>query len=142
MSEQLAQFYFLVETGLRELEIDPSQCKGDLPGQWNLAFGDIIIGIDVWSIPEQNNKVVFQVQTALARIPEENVEAFYKELLEVNYIMYGIAFSMVDGVIYLKTMRDAHDMHHNDVVDAIRLCGFYAEHYGNQFVKDFNVQLY
>lgn len=140
MSEQLSSFYFLVENALREMSIEPSQSKGEMPGQWNIAFGDMAIGIDVWSIPEQDNKVVFQAQSALLKVPEENQEAFYRELLEINYIMYGIAFSVVDGSVYLKTMRDAHDIGHNDVLYAIRLCGFYGEHYGNELHKKYGAE--
>lgn len=137
MSQEVAAYYFIVENALRELGIDPVQCKGEIPGQWNLAFGDLIVGIDLWEVPEQDNKLVFQVQVPIVTIPDDRKEEFYRTLLEVNYIMYGVSFSVVDQSVYLKTMREANELKHSDVVNAIHFCGHYAEHYQKELFDRF-----
>lgn len=137
MAQDLSPYYFIVDNALRDLGLEPNQCRGDLPGQWNLAYGEITVGIDLWEVEEQDEKIVFQVQTPVMTLPKSKTGEFCKELCEINYVLYAVSFSIVDGTVYLKTMRDAGDIKHQDVLTAIEYCGYYAEHYQKALLEKY-----
>lgn len=129
MAQDLSPYYFIVDNAMRDMGLDPNDARGEIAGQWNLAYGEITVNIDLWEVEEQDEKLVFQVQAPIMTIPEKNQGNFFRELCEINYVLYAVAFSVVDGAVYLKTMRDARDIKQKDVGNMIEHCGFYAEHY-------------
>jgi len=129
MAQDLSPYYFIVDNAMRDLGLEPSETRGEMQGQWNLAYGEITLNIDLWDVEEQDGKIVFQVQAPLVIQPKKKLGEFYRELLEINYILYGVAFSTVEESVYLKTMRDAGAIKQKDVSEMIEYAGFYAEHY-------------
>lgn len=137
MAQDISPYYFIVENALRELGVEPGDCKGEMEGSWNLAYGELTLGIDLWEVPEQDDKIVFQVQAPVLKIAENAPAGFYKDVLGINFVLYAVAFAAVDGTLYLKTMRDAADMKHADVVSSIEHAGFYAEHYQKELLSKY-----
>ncbi|MBI1183007.1 hypothetical protein GC194_01955 [bacterium] len=130
MAQDLSPYYFIVDNAMRELGLEPSDTRGDMAGQWNLAYGEVTLNIDMWEVEEQDGKIVFQVQAPLMLVPSKKKEqGFYRELCEINYILYGVAFSVVEETVFLKSMRDAGEMRQKDILNMIEYCGYYAEHY-------------
>lgn len=129
MAQDLSPYYFIVDNAMRELGLDPGDARGEMKGQWNLAYGEITVNIDLWEVEEQDGKVVFQVQAPMMLIPEKKAGEFYRELCEINYILYSVSFSVVENTVYLKTMRDAGDLKQRDIVEMVEYLGFYSEHY-------------
>ncbi len=129
MAQDLSPYYFIIDNAMRDLGLEPNDARGEMKGQWNLAFGEITLNIDLWEVEEQDGKIVFQVQAPLMTIPKSKTTEFYRELLEINYILYGVALSVVEDSVFLKTMRDAGAIKQRDVVEMVEYTGFYAEHY-------------
>lgn len=129
MAQDLSAYYFIVDNAMRGLGLEPGDTRGDLPGQWNLAYGELSINIDLWEVEEQDGKVVFQVQAPIMALPQEGLTELYRELLEINYLLYANAFSIVEQTVYLKTMRDADGLKEKEITQMVEFCGFYAEHY-------------
>ena len=139
MAQDLSPYYFIIDNALRELGLEPSECRGELLGQWNLAYGEVTINIDVWEVEEQDGKIVFQVQCPLLKLDEKGKnKGLFRELLEINYVLYAVSLSLVEDTVYLKTMRDASDARHGDVLASIQYCGFYAEHYRKQILEKYS----
>ena len=80
MAQDLSPYYFIVDNCMRELGLEPNDARGDMKGQWNLAYGEITLNIDLWEVEEQNGKIVFQVQAPLLSAPPKKQGEFYREL--------------------------------------------------------------
>ena len=137
MAQDLSPYYFIVDNALRDLGLEPHECRGEMQGQWNLAYGECTLNIDLWEVPEQDEKIVLQIQSPLLTVPKKKQGEFYRELLEINYVLYGVAFSVVEETVFLKTMRDAADIKHKDITNMIEYAGYYAEHYQKALVEKY-----
>ena len=51
---ELQSFYDVVESGIAELGVNPADCRGENPGQWNLKKGETIVWVDLWMIEAEN----------------------------------------------------------------------------------------
>ncbi|MBI3142200.1 MAG: YbjN domain-containing protein [Bacteroidetes bacterium] len=138
MAQDLSAYYFIVDNAMRGLGLEPGDTRGDLPGQWNLAYGDLTVNIDLWEVEAQDGKVVFQVQAPIITLPTHGLAELYRELLEINYLLYANAFSIVEQTVYLKTMRDASGLKEKEIGQMVEFCGFYAEHYQRELLQKYH----
>ncbi len=130
----LQSYYDIVEGAIQQIGIEPTQCRGQEPGSWTLYKGDIEVWIDLWEIEqgtaEQPNKLpYFQVMSPLLEIPAHVSPAFYREVLEINHKLYGVAFSIQKDRLTLKVLREADGLDQDEVYAMIVRVGNYASDY-------------
>jgi len=114
----------LVEQAIATLGLNPEECRGENPGQWNLKKGQFDILVDTWVEQEQT---LFQVLCPLCTPPEDNKEGFYAFLLERNHGLSQVAYTLFDGNVYLKHTREARGLTHDEIITLLSKTAFYAE---------------
>lgn len=134
----IEKYYQMVETCITNLGIDPSVCRGEKAGQWSLMKGSAKVWIDVWHI-ERENRPYFQVMSpVMALPPNTSNEELYKELLEINDKLFGVAFSLYNGWIWLKVIRECDGMDENEAAAMINRIGIYADQYDDHLVAKYS----
>jgi len=136
--EDLKHYYDMVESSIKELGIDPAACRGEQPGQWSLKKGSASVWIDVWHI-ESEGRGYFQVLSPVMQIPTTNLEAFYQELLELNYTLYGVAFVKFKDWVYVKLIRETDGLEQKEAVATINRVGWYADEYDDKLKVKYGV---
>jgi hypothetical protein len=136
--EDLQKYYQVVEEGIRLAGVDPELCRSQTEGQWNLKRAESDIWIDVWPV-EQEGNTYFQVMTPLVSIPEENTEAFYRELLDLNYQMVGACFVTFKQGVYVKITREVEHLTPEQVMLCLSRVGHYGQIFEEGFKKKFPV---
>jgi Putative bacterial sensory transduction regulator len=136
--ENLQFYYEMVNTSIRSLGVDPELCKGEKEGQWSLKKGSAAVWIDIWHI-EQEKRGYFQVLAPVMQVPEANQPAFFQELLELNYTLYGVAFVKFKDWIYVKAIREVDGMQQSEVNATIDRVGWYADKYDDELKLKYGV---
>lgn len=127
----MQEYIELVETSIRALGVDPAACKGEKEGQYNLKKGNATIWIDVFD-SQINKQPYFQVMSPLIQIPNSNQPAFFQDLLEINYEIYGVAMVKFKDWIYVKTIRECDGLDQQEVDKALDRVAFYSDDYFNK----------
>lgn len=122
------KFYDVVESAIGTLGIDPKLCRGENQGQWNLKKGSAPIWIDV-IYSETDKRAYFQVMAPITKVPADKKEQFFQELLEINYVLYGVSFTKYDDGIYIKVIREADGLDVSEALSAIERVGYYGDFY-------------
>jgi hypothetical protein len=125
---ELTAYYQMVENCIKELGVDPTICRGENPGQWNLIKGSANVWIDIFKRPEDYFGY-FQCMAPVCAIPTTNVEAFYQEILEINHTLYGVGFTKFKGWVYIKIIRELEGLEEKEIIASFRRIGTYADDY-------------
>ena len=107
---ELAQYYELVEKSIEGLKVDPKACRGEKPGQWNLKKGRASVWIDIWEYENTPGKAYFQVMSPILEIPPDRATELYRELLELNFTLYNMAFVVEKTWVYIKSIREVNSL--------------------------------
>lgn len=124
----LQEYFKMVENVIRGLGVDPSQCKGEKEGQWSLTKGSASVWIDVWKA-ENGFSGYLQIMAPVVQIPSSNREAFYREILDINHTLYGVAMTAFDDWIYMKTVRELDGLDEAEATSMFNRVGGYADDY-------------
>ncbi len=136
--ENLQVYYDMVETSIRDLGVDPAACRGEQAGQWSLKKGSASVWIDLWHI-ERENRAYFQVLAPVMQLPTSNLQAFYQELLELNYTFYGVAFVKYNDWVYVKVIREVDGLEQKETAAMINRVGWYADEYDDKLKARYGV---
>jgi hypothetical protein len=68
--ENLQHYYEIIENCIRSLSVDPAQCRGEKPGQWDLKKGSASVWIDIWR-PEGTSEGYFQAMAPVVKLPAD-----------------------------------------------------------------------
>ncbi len=121
----IQDFYKIVEEAISELGVDPNNCRDDEQnGAWALMRGNQEIWIDCWSTEEEG--IFFQVLAPVFEIPDNMPLEFYRELLEINYTLFGVSFGIFKNMLALKVIRDAKGMDKEEALSIISNVGAYV----------------
>jgi len=124
----LQSYFDIVESGIADLGVNPADCRGDNPGQWNLKKGDTLVWIDLWWI-ESEGRPYFQVMSPIFAVPtdEKTKNAIFAELLEINDTLFGVAFTVYNENIYIKVIREVDGMDKAESLSLLLRVGNYAD---------------
>ncbi|MCS7028582.1 MAG: YbjN domain-containing protein [Bacteroidia bacterium] len=137
--ENLMKYYDVVEQAIAALGIDPKLCRDQEQGKWNLKKGSAPIWIDL-TYSEKDKRAYFQVMAPITKVPTTNREKFFEELLEINYILYGVSFTKYDDRIYIKVIREVEGLDVSEALAAIERIGYYGDFYDDYFQNKYAVQ--
>jgi hypothetical protein len=138
-TEDLQQYYIIVEEGIRAAGVEPELCRSETEGQWNLKRHESDVWVDVWPV-EQEGRTYFQVMTPLVEIPEENHEEFYRELLDLNYQMVGASLVTYKNGVYVKFTGEVDFLTADLVAVVMNRVGYYGQVFEQGFIKKFNTK--
>ena len=71
----------------------------------------------------------------ICEVPAAKLEDFYKELLEINYGLYGVSFVKYEKWIYIKMIREADGLDVNECSSMLNRVGNYSDHY-DDYLKE------
>lgn len=124
----MQNFFQVVEDSIRMLGIDPIACRGQKEGQWSLTKGSANVWIDCWYI-EREKRSYYQVMSPVMKIPAARQAELFQELLEINDKLFAVAFTIYDGWVWLKVIREADGMDANEAFALMTRIGNYADDY-------------
>ena len=123
----LKKYNQLVENCIKKIGVDPTTCYDKNSNQWFLKKGSADVAIAVrWE--EVNKAAYIQILSPVMQIPSSNKESFYKDLLEINLSLYGVAFAMDTKWAYLGMVREAEGIDENEMMNMLQRVGNYADH--------------
>jgi hypothetical protein len=137
MSTSIEHYYNIVENCIRNLGVDPALCRGENAGQWSLKKGSASVWIDVWHI-EREGRAYCQVMCPVMEINTPDKEAFFRELLEINYKLFGCAFTIYNNWTWLKVIRECDGMDENETAAMINRIGVYSDQYDDYLIGKYN----
>jgi hypothetical protein len=133
----LGHYYQMVENCITKLGVDPSICRGQNPGQWDLKRGSASVWIDVFK-REEDYYGYFQCMAPVVAIPSNNTKEFYEEVLEKNHGLYGTAMTKYKDWIYMKTIRELEGIDENEMMAMLNRVGTYADDYDDYFKNKYS----
>lgn len=126
----IQDYYKIVEDAIDELGVDPNSCRDENEqGAWALMRGNQEVWIDCWYI-EEEDMVYFQVLAPVFETPDTLPVEFYRDILEINYSLFGVSFGIYKNMLALKVIREANSMDKDDALAMISRIGNYAAEYG------------
>ena len=135
--ENLEQYYQLIEGAIKELGVDPEQCRDDKEGgAWALIKGQQEIWLDCWYI-ENEQRVYFQALAPVLEVPNDMAAPFYRDILEVNYNLFGAGFGIFKNMLAIKSIREVEGMDQNECIAIITRVGNYASDYTPALVEKY-----
>lgn len=123
----LDNYYKTVELAIQKIGLDPAKFRGDQAGEWTLHRGDYNIWVDVW-YDDKEQVAYLQVVAPVMEIPEESQSVLFKELLQINLQLCGIAFAVHGEKVVLKGTRVAEGL---DVEEAYAMIMLVSKYVGN-----------
>jgi hypothetical protein len=133
----LAPYYQMVENCIKKLGVDPSVCRGQNPGQWDLKRGSASVWIDVFK-RENDFYGYFQCMAPVVTIPANNTKEFYEEVLEKNHGLYGTAMTKYKEWIYMKSIRELSGIDEEEMMAMLNRVGTYADDYDDYFKSKYS----
>lgn len=125
----LQEASLLVEASIQGLNIDPVASRKSNPGQWTITINGAPVYIDVFNFPTSPEKYYLQVSSPLLKVPEKNNEAFYLDLLEVNYDMYTCSMCKKGDWFYVMSLRPTIGLDLTELNWIIDKVAFYSNDY-------------
>lgn len=135
-------FYDVVEEGIADLGVNPAECRGENPGQWNLKKGDTTVWVDLFYV-EKEERPYYQVMSPIFNIPADEVikNQLFAELLEINDFLYGVAFTVYKDGIFIKIIREADGMDKSESLAMLLRVGNYADQYRQELSPKYGLEL-
>ncbi len=135
------KYYKIVEDAIRNLGVAPESCRvADqegkiIPGQWNLKKGSAQIYADVYHAPE--GTAYFCVASPVVETLFSSNAKLYEKLLMHNHRMFAAAFSIYDGKVWLRIVRECEGMDAEECRKAFDRVGGYADQFDDEIKKEF-----
>ena len=126
--ENIKNYYQMVDNCIKQLGVDPEQCRGEKEGQWDLRKGSANVWIDVFKVQDQDYGY-FQCMSPVCEIPTSGAEPFLNEILEINHTLYGVGMTKFKNWIYVKTIRELDGISEEEILAAMKRIGGYADDY-------------
>ena len=130
----LHKYYNTVEAAIAKIGLDPAKFRGEQLGEWSLQRGEHAIWIDVWN-DEIEAVTYLQVVAPVMKIPDESTASLFKELLQVNLQLCGVAFCVHGENVVLKSTRVAEGLDVEEAHAMIMLVGKYVNNFAPKLLK-------
>ncbi|MFN7707737.1 MAG: YbjN domain-containing protein [Sphingobacteriia bacterium] len=119
-------YYDMVEACIQDLGVQPANCRGEKTGQYNLNKGSASVWIDFF---ERDGRGYYQVVSPVVAVPDEGADTLFRELLQINDTLYGVAFTLYNDWVWLKVIREVDGMDKPEAMAMLLRVGNYADHY-------------
>lgn len=126
--QPLDHYYQTVETAIEKIGLDPTKFRGEQKGEWTLHRGEHSIWIDVWNDAKEN-VAYLQVVAPVMEIPNESQIVLFRELLQINLQLCGVAFAVHSEKVVLKGTRVAEGLDIEEAHAMILLVSKYVSNF-------------
>lgn len=140
-TNRLLAYYDLVERVIAGLGAPIADCRvkdqngNVVTGQWNLQKGSATVYVDVYST--QDGYSYFCIASPVMKIVTPKLKELYEKLLMLNHDMYAASFSIHDGWVWLRILRECDGMDENECRASFDRVGWYADKYDDELKNEF-----
>ncbi len=139
--DPLKPYYEIIESVITGLGVTAESCRTNdqngnaIPGQWSLVKGSANIYVDVYQT--QDGNAYCCVASPVMPIVTPNLKDLYERLLTVNHEMYAASFSIHQGWVWLRILRECSGMDEAECRAMFDRVGWYADQYDDELKKNF-----
>ena len=137
--ENLNKYYQMVQRCIHNLGVDPEQCRGSKPGSWTLNKGSIQVWVDVWYI-EREERSYLQIMSPVMKVPQLSREQLFRELLQINDRLFGVAFTVYKDTVWLKHVRETENLQESEILNTLHRVGNYADQYDDILKEKYDAE--
>lgn len=136
----LSNYYRIVEDAIEALGVNPTETRTQKAGQWDLRKGSASVWINVFLSRERDDYGYLQIMSPVMKVqPGDKREALFEELLQLNHQLYSVAFSIHDGWLYLRTIRELEGLSMEEALAMLTRIGVYADEYDDHLKKKYGL---
>ena len=133
---RLEKYYEIIERAISKIGVDPVNFRGSKPGEWTLQRNDYSIWVDLWN-DEQEDVDYLQVVSPVMEIPDESQMVLFKDLLQINLSLCGVAFCVHGNQIVLKGTRVAEGLDMEEAYAMILLVSKYVSDFAPMLLEKY-----
>lgn len=126
--ETLEKYVLLVENVIRSFGMDPRSMRAEQPATWYLERGSVGVYVQISNNPNDQKDYLSAI-SKIMDIPKDNQEALYRDLLELNSMIPGAAFSIIGSEVYLSSTREMDNIQEAEIATILNCVGMYADSY-------------
>jgi len=137
----LQPYITLVEQVISNLGIAPDECQVKdksgtvLPGQWDLRKGSANVYVDVYAT--KDGQAYICVASPIMEIKSNKLKELYEKLLTFNHQMYAVSFSINNGWVWLRGLRECEGLDASELKAMFDRVGWYADQYDDELKAEF-----
>jgi len=105
---------------------------------WQLLHGSALI--EIYLAPEEGGSL--QILSPLLHLPQGNLLALYRRLLELNLQLTNAALGLHEDVVYLYHARQLAGLDAQEVDAVLRRLAQYADELDDALAQEFGARLY
>lgn len=135
--EKIEFYYEMVDKVIRDLGVDPSLCRTQQAGQWDLKKGSASVWVDVF-LNETKDYGYVQIMSPIMEFPVQNRDLFMTEVLEINHGLYAVGFTKHKEWLYIKAIRELEDLSEAELVAMFNRVGNYSDKYDDYLKEKYN----
>lgn len=130
----------IVEAWMTKVGIDAqkNRLQGDTPG-WVLMRGSASVYI---LLNEDKNGSSIRIISPVLYLPQENLVAFYRRLLELNSTLRECAFAVAKDTVILVFERGTVDLSAAELENNVQWLSYVADTLDDTLAKEFGCKLY
>jgi hypothetical protein len=137
---KMQSYYDLVEQVIATLGAPVEECRTvengqAVPGQWNLMKGSANVFVDVYT--PSDGLAYCCVASPIMEVVTGKLKELYEKLLILNHQMYAASFSINEGWIWLRIVRECEGMDANECRAMFDRVGWYADQYDDDLKAEF-----
>jgi hypothetical protein len=135
-SKKLTASFALVDNVIYTLGLNVTESRKE-KGKWAFYRGSALVKIEVYH-SKPNNEDYIHICSPIMKIPKQNIEKFYKRLLEINNKLFQVSFSIKDGSAVLRVIRECSGLDSKEIENMIQRVGYYADEYDDLLKQEFS----
>jgi hypothetical protein len=125
----LEQTAALIDASPTALNLSPDKCKFEGDGKWTFTINGATVYIDVFNFTTTPDKYYLQVCSPLLKVPEKNHEAFYMDMLELNYDTYSCGICKKGDWFYVTSLTPTTNLNQDELNWIIEKVAYYSNDY-------------
>lgn len=135
-----------VETTVRTLGLEPSQCRVNVPGAgdaFSLRRGSASMLVTLQQGKRPGDEGTIRILAPVVMVPSDAAKehAMLRKLMHANVKeVTGAAFGLLDGQVVVVTERSVKDLDASEVEQMIRSLGRVADRFDDALAAEFGVQ--
>lgn len=129
-----------VEAILEKIGVDPVEARINVEAgfAWNFQRGSALIEVYI----SQQEREYLQVLSPIMHLPDTNLLALYRKLLELNLQLTLASVGIHEDVVYVFHERPLDGLDPVETDTIIRKLAIYADDLDNQLVEEFGGRMY
>jgi hypothetical protein len=135
----------MVETYYAHRNLNPTEHRlsGLIPEEtgWWLQEGSAQVFIVVQD-SEDNSGAVLRISSPILMIPQQNTEAFYRRLLDINSNLSSCALATHENIVLVVAQRHTIGLSQEEMDDLVWNTAFIADLLDDKLCQEFGAQMY